>query len=104
MKPDLFHKLVSILVGLGFPTEIRSVMEAYRHVIEWPAFSRDAAHSVALKACRAALRGEIEAETVRGLFVAFAETHQLLAPGTDANSGAPFSPTVVEVSFGGNHA
>ncbi len=43
---------------------------------------RDVAHSMALKACSAALRGEIEAETARGLFAAFAEKHNLLAPDT----------------------
>ncbi|ASY67345.1 hypothetical protein SJ05684_a40320 (plasmid) [Sinorhizobium sojae CCBAU 05684] len=29
------------------------------------------------------MRGEIEAETARGLFAAFAEKHDLLAPETD---------------------
>jgi hypothetical protein len=80
MKPDVFRKPVSILVGLGFPAEVRSVMDAYRHLAESPASLRDAAHAVALKACSAALRGEIEAETARGLFAAFAEKHDLLAP------------------------
>jgi hypothetical protein len=70
MKPDMFRQPVSILVGLGFPTEVRSVMDAYRHLVEWPAAQRDGAHKVALKACNAALRGEIEAETARGLFAA----------------------------------
>ncbi|SEH30955.1 DUF982 domain-containing protein [Rhizobium sp. NFR12] len=84
MKPDMFRQPVSILVGLGFPAEICSVLDAYRHLVEWPASQRDAAHSVALKACRAALQGEIEAETARGLFVAFAEKHDLLAPETNA--------------------
>ncbi|AAK90428.2 hypothetical protein EN41_27020 [Agrobacterium tumefaciens] len=83
MKPDLFRRPVTILVGLGFPAEVRSVMDAYRHLAEWPASLRDTAHSIALKACRAALRGEIEAETARGLFAAFAEKHDLLAPDTD---------------------
>lgn len=83
MKPDMFRQPVSILVGLGFPTEVRSVMDAYRHLVEWPESLRDAAHSVALKACSAALRGEIEAETARGLFAAFAEKHDLLAPETN---------------------
>lgn len=83
MKPDMFRRPVSILVGLGFPAEIRGVMDAYRHLVEWPASLRDAAHSVALKACSAALRGEIEAETVCGLFAAFAEKHDLLVPETD---------------------
>lgn len=80
MKPDMFRQPVSVLVGLGFPFEVRSVMDAYRHLTEWPASLRDSAHSIALKACGAALRGEIEPETARGLYVAFAEKHDLLAP------------------------
>jgi hypothetical protein len=84
MKPDMFRKPVSILVGLGFPTEISTVMDAYRHLVEWPTSFRDTAHSIALKACLAALRGEIEAETARGLFAAFAKKHDLLAPETPA--------------------
>ncbi len=82
MKPDMFRKPVSILVGLGFPAEIRSVLDAYRYLCEWPSSSRDTAHSIALKACSAALRGEIEAETARSLFTVFAERHDLLAPDT----------------------
>lgn len=84
MKPDMFKEPVSILVGLGFPVEVHSVMDAYRHLSEWPTSLRDAAHAIALKACGAALRGEIEAETARGLFAAFAEKHDLLAPEIDA--------------------
>jgi hypothetical protein len=84
MKPDMFRQPVFILVGLGFPAEVRNVLEAYRHLSEWPATNRDSAHSIALKACAAALRGEIEAETARGLFVAFAERHDLLAPEDSA--------------------
>lgn len=80
MKPDMFRKPICILVGLGFPTEVHSVMDAYRHLAEWPESRRDTAHSVAFKACGAALRGEIEPDTARGLFVAFAEKHDLLAP------------------------
>jgi len=84
MKPDMFRHPVTILVGLGFPAEVRSVMEAYRHLAEWPTSFRDTAHSAALKACQAALRGEIEPETARGLFAAFAAKHDLLAPETPA--------------------
>uniref|UniRef100_UPI00310144BB DUF982 domain-containing protein n=1 Tax=Neorhizobium sp. EC2-8 TaxID=3129230 RepID=UPI00310144BB len=82
MKPDMFREPVFILAGLGFPAEVRTVMDAFRHLVEWPASQRDTAHSIALKACGAALRGEIEAETARGLFAAFAEKHDLLAPDT----------------------
>ncbi|WP_421581009.1 DUF982 domain-containing protein [Shinella sp. M31] len=80
MKPDMFKEPVSILIGLGFPIQVRSVTEAYRHLVEWRSPSRGAAHSIALNACKAALRGEVDAETVRGLFTAFAERHDLLAP------------------------
>ncbi len=88
MKPDMFREPVRILVGLGFPAEVRGVLDAYRHLCEWPVSLRDAAHAMALKACSAALRGEIEAETARGLFAAFAEKHDLIAPqgGTAAAS------------------
>ena len=84
MKPDMFHQPVTILVGLGFPAEVRDVMDAYRHLVEWPISFRDTTHSIALRACRAALHGEIEAETARGLFAAFAAKHDLLAPETPA--------------------
>ncbi|MDP9838685.1 hypothetical protein J2T09_003457 [Neorhizobium huautlense] len=79
MKPDMFREPVTILVGLGFPAQVLGVMDAYQHLVEWPGSFRDSAHAVALKACQAALRGEIEAETARGLFVAFAQKHDLLA-------------------------
>ncbi|NLR97470.1 DUF982 domain-containing protein [Rhizobium sp. P38BS-XIX] len=84
MKPDMFRHPVTILVGLGFPAKVRDVMDAYRHLNEWPTSFRDSVHSGALKACKAALRGEIEAETARGLFAAFAAKHDLLAPETAA--------------------
>ncbi|MGV1901651.1 DUF982 domain-containing protein [Agrobacterium sp. 22-3674b3] len=84
MKPDMSRKPVTILVGLGFPAEVHSVMDAYRHLVEWPTSFRDTAHTIALKACQAALRGEVEAETARGLFAAFAEKHEILAPETPA--------------------
>ncbi|MCJ8056832.1 DUF982 domain-containing protein [Shinella curvata] len=84
MKPDMFRHPITILVGLGFPAEVRTVIDAYRHLSEWPTSLRDTAHSVALKACQAALRGDIEAETARGLFAAFAAKHDLLAHDTPA--------------------
>jgi len=84
MKPDMFREPVTILVGLGFPAQVRGVMDAYQHLVEWPNSFRDRAHAVALKACQAALRGEIEAETARGLFVAFAQKHDLVTVGAPA--------------------
>ncbi|MDS7594435.1 DUF982 domain-containing protein [Agrobacterium tumefaciens] len=84
MKPDMFTKPVTILVGLGFPVDVRGVMDAYRYLVDWPTSLRDNAHTIAVKSCQAALRGEIEADTARGLFMAFAEKHDLLSPDTTA--------------------
>lgn len=100
MKSDMFQQPVRILVGLGFPVDVLSVMDAYRQLVDWPAFSRDAAHCMALKACLAGLRGEVEPETVRGLFVAFAEKHHILASAMSVHPGMAFVPTRAAVGSG----
>jgi len=83
MKPDMFETPVTILTGLGIPTPVHSVMHAYRFLLEWPTPIDDATHAVALKACKAAIDGEIEPETARSVFVAFADRHDLLVPEID---------------------
>lgn len=84
MENNVFNEPVTIFVGLGFPTKVETVKEAYALLDEWPPSRRNAAHAVAMMACKAALAGEIEAETARGTFVAFAKRHDLLAPEMDA--------------------
>ncbi|HWK64059.1 MAG TPA: DUF982 domain-containing protein [Rhizobiaceae bacterium] len=83
MEHDRFEHPVTVIVGLGVPANIRSVREAYAMLNEWPPSKRNGAHTVALNACRAALAGEIDAETARGAFVAFARRADLLAPVPD---------------------
>ena len=51
---------------------------------EWPPSKRNAKHAVALNACKAALAGEIDVETARATFVAFAQRANLLAPDAEA--------------------
>jgi len=80
METNTFEAPVSIIVGLGFPTQISSVAEAYALLSEWPHGRRDSTHAVALKTCRAALDGMIEAETARSTFVAFARKTGILLP------------------------
>jgi hypothetical protein len=80
MEHNTFETAVTVLIGLGFPAKIQTVTEAYALLEDWPPSRRDTVHSVALKGCRAALSGQIEAETARGMFVAFARKHDLLAP------------------------
>ena len=80
MNSDHFERPVVILTGLGHPTAVSSVMEAYMFLADWPVARRDPAHGFAMKSCLAALRGDVEAETVRGIFVALAERYDILAP------------------------
>jgi hypothetical protein len=79
MKPDMFEKPVTILLGLGIPTEVKSVMHAYQILMDWRN-AGNRSRELALKACKAAINGEIDAQTARSVFVAFAERHDLLAP------------------------
>ncbi|CCV08125.1 conserved hypothetical protein [Mesorhizobium metallidurans STM 2683] len=80
MDRSSFEKPVTILTGLGTPTKIESAAEAYALLVDWPSASRTTAHDIAAKACRAAMDGEIDAETARATFVAFARRSDLLAP------------------------
>jgi hypothetical protein len=80
MDRQYFERPVTILVGLGLPVEIESVMEAYTLLNEWPPSKRNPTHAIALKACKAALVGDIDAETARATFVAFARKNDMLAP------------------------
>ncbi len=80
MEHNQFQHPVRVLVGLGFPTNIQSVREAFVLLDEWPPSKRNAAHGIALNACRAALAGEVDAETARSTFVAFARRMDLLVP------------------------
>ena len=83
MEHNLFQHPVRVLVGLGFPVDIDSVNEAFALLDGWPPSKRNAAHGIALNACRAALAGEVDAETARSTFVAFARRMDLLLPATD---------------------
>jgi hypothetical protein len=72
MSALTFDNPVYIPVGVGFPAEVGSVEHAYALLNDLPVWRRDSAHAVALNACRAALSGEIDAETARATLAAFA--------------------------------
>lgn len=85
---DQFARPVIILAGLGIPTAVSSAMEAYMFLADWPVAQRDATHAFAMKACLAAMRGDIEAETARGVFKSWAERRDILAPDAAAVVGS----------------
>lgn len=51
---------------------------------DWRVSQRDAAHALALKGCLAAMCGDVETETARGIFASWAERHDILAPDVAA--------------------
>lgn len=73
-----FEEPVTILVGMGLPVRIETVMEAFTLLQDWPAANQNGTHAVALNACKAGIAGEIDAETVRATFVAFARRNDIL--------------------------
>ncbi len=79
MNARRFIQPVTVLVGLGHPYEVNGVMDAYQLLSDWPGGSNPA-QAAALNACRAALAGEIEVETARDIFEAFARRSGILIP------------------------
>lgn len=84
LPSDQFARPVVILTRFGVPTAVSSAMEAYMFLTDWSVAQRDATHSLALKGCLAAVRGDIEIETARGLFASWAERRDILAPDVTA--------------------
>ncbi|ESX82905.1 MULTISPECIES: DUF982 domain-containing protein [unclassified Mesorhizobium] len=77
MTKKSFGRPVPILVGLGFPRHVENVWQAYDVLNEWP--SRGPAHKAAFDACRAGLADEVDTQTVRAAFEAFARKAGILA-------------------------
>lgn len=81
MNNRTFERPIQTLMGLGFVRAINTIEDAYALLADWRGVQcADRKHAVALKAVKAALAGEIEAETVRPLVEAFAETAGILVP------------------------
>jgi hypothetical protein len=74
-----FRRPLVVYVGLGFPRQIADVEEGFMLLNEMPSALRGPSHSAATNACRAAMNGEIDAETARGVVEAFARARGILA-------------------------
>lgn len=74
-----FEKPIHVLVGLGFPRRLNTVVDAYQFAMEWAGNSPE--QRAVVRACKAALAGDVDAETVRGVFVAFARKKDILLEG-----------------------
>ncbi|PBB90734.1 hypothetical protein CK215_20790 [Mesorhizobium sp. WSM3864] len=71
-----FEKPIRVWVGLGFPRQLNTVVDAYQFVADW--YGNSPEQKAAMRACKAALVGEIDPETARGVFVAFARRKDIL--------------------------
>ena len=71
-----FEKPVRVWVGLGFPRQLNTVADAYQFAMEWCGNSPE--QKAAIRACKAALIGDVDAETARGVFIAFARKKDIL--------------------------
>ncbi|ESY68346.1 DUF982 domain-containing protein [Mesorhizobium sp. M1050] len=76
MLSQPFEKPVRVWVGLGLPRQLNSVVDAYQFVTEWCGNSPE--QRAAIRACKAALAGEIDAETARGSVLQFARKKDIL--------------------------
>jgi hypothetical protein len=71
-----FERPVRVWVGLGFPRQLNTVVDAYQFVTQWCGNSPE--QKAAIRACKAALAGEMDAETVRGMLIQFAKRKDIL--------------------------
>lgn len=76
MLAQSFEKPLRVWVGLGFPRQLNTVADAYQFLLSWCGNSPE--QKAAIRACRAALAGEIEPDIARGVFAAFARKKDIL--------------------------
>jgi hypothetical protein len=81
MLSQPFEKPVCVWVGLGFPRQLNTVVDAYQFVMDWCGNSPE--QKAAIRACKAALTGDVDAETARGIVVAFARKKDILVEEGD---------------------
>jgi len=86
MLAQPFEKPVLVWVGLGFPRRLNTVADAYQFASEWCGNSPE--QRAAIRTCKAALAGDVDAETARGVFVAFARKKDILIE----DATMPFAP------------
>lgn len=78
MKQVKFDQLVPVFIGLGFPREVASVIEAYDILIEWNGI-RDLDQTGAIEVCRKALNGKRTGRDARKAFQQFAINKGILS-------------------------
>jgi Protein of unknown function (DUF982) len=70
MFATTFEEPLTVLVGLGFPRQISSLLDAIRYLDEQPSFLRDEAFHATYGACQDALNGDITSDEARDILCA----------------------------------
>jgi hypothetical protein len=78
MLDTAFASPIVVLVGMGFPLEIRSVMDALRYLDGQPALLRDEAFEATYGACRDALESRASVAEARDVFCALTRRRGVL--------------------------
>ncbi|RLP25489.1 DUF982 domain-containing protein [Mesorhizobium sp. YM1C-6-2] len=78
MLDTAFASPIVVLVGMGFPLEIKGVMDAVRYMDGQPAQSRDEAFHATYGACRDALEGNASVAEARDVLCALARRRGVL--------------------------
>lgn len=71
-----FESPIRVWVGMGFHRQLNTVDDAYQFAADWCGNSPE--QKAAIRACKAALVGDVDAEAARGIFVAFARKKDIL--------------------------
>jgi hypothetical protein len=83
MNRSVFEQPVWVFAGLNFPLPLESASQAHSFLLNAPGHLRGPGYSGAANACLAAIRDEVDAETARAAFVAYADRNGILIPEAD---------------------
>lgn len=78
MTAQKFDQPVSVFIGLGFPREIATVLDAYDLLLEWNGIP-DLDYHAAVDVCRKALSAERTVQEARDAFERFANNRGILS-------------------------
>ena len=80
MHDKLFSAPVAVSVGVGVRRDLYSLADMHEFLIEWSPSRRRISYGAAVKACEAAIAGDISPASARDALTAFAETAGILWP------------------------
>lgn len=83
MSAAMFDRPVAVFVGLGFPSEVEDIIDAYAMLVEWNGIP-DLDRAGVIEVCRKALKGERTGKDARVAFQRFARSKGILSEAHDS--------------------